>query len=546
MRRIVSVCLPQWPIERLAAMLRQRDRSPGEAASAVLSGVPFALVEAGQRGVRLCAVNAAARALGIRAGDALASARAVLPALAAREAQPAADRAGLRQLARWLGRYGIARNAYGLKLESASGHALRCYGLWVDIAGVAHLFGGEAALLQDMRARLSGFGLTARLGLADTLGAAHALAWHGGGADVAAPGATLGAISRLPVAGLRLDAAPAHLLERLGFKTIGALARVPRAALERRFCGSSDGERVLLRLDQALGVRPEPRRPLVEVAAFSVRQPFAAPLISSDILMREAGVLMAALCVQLEAAGQGARLVRLSLYRSDGSVAAAEAGTSQPSRAASHLMGLLAEKIVCLDLGFGVDLLTLEAVHAEPACVRQEALTGGGENATLAQQAALIDRLVNRFGGPRVTAIEPRASHWPERGAVRVSVAARKRTLEPVVSSSLRPAVLLSPPEPIDVIAAVPEGAPLRFNWRRVRHIIVRSDGPERIEPEWWREAGRLPSPSRDYYALEDGAGGRFWVFRAGRYHCGEPPSGSQADLSPGCPPAWFIHGLFC
>ena len=548
MRRIVSVYLPQWPIERLARKLRQRGCDPGEAQSAVLSGVPFALVEAGPRGVRLCAVNAAAVAHGIRAGDALASAHAILPSLAAREAEPAADRAGLRRLALWLGRYGIARNAYGLKCEAASGYALRSYGLWVDIAGVAHLFGGEAALLQDMSMRLMGFGLTARLGLADTLGAAHALAWHGGGADIAAPGATLAAISGLPIAGLRLEAAPVHLLHRLGFKSIGALALVPRAALKLRFSGSSEAERVLLRLDQALGELPEPRRPLVEVPAFSVRQPFAAPLISSDILMREAGSLMAALCDQLDAAGQGARRLRLSLYRSDGSVAAVEAGTSQPSRVPGHLMGLLGEKITSLDLGFGVDLLALEALHVEVLAVRQEALTESSSSATQAQRAALIDRLVNRFGGPRVTEIMGRASHWPERGAVRVPVTAGRRQLEPVVANASRPVVLLSAPELISVIAAVPEGAPVRFIWRRARHTIVRAEGPERIEPEWWRETGRPPSPSRDYYALEDEAGGRFWVFRAGRYGCGEAAADAPPDSGslPAITPAWFIHGLFC
>ena len=585
MKRIVSVYLPHWPIERMRAGFipgeRLGEREPCRTRDRGNRGKesrnwppPFALVEATSRGVRLAAVNESAEAAGIYAGEALADARARVPDLAIAQGEPAADRSGLRKLALWLGRYGIARNAYGLMTEAPSGYMIRCYGLWVDIAGVAHLFGGEAALLADVEMRLSRFKLTARLGLADTFGAAHALAWYGGGehdgqevgggAGVAAPGASLDSITHLPVAGLRLDQARISLLHRLGFKTIGSLAHVSRVALQRRFGGVDDQERVVLRLDQALGVREEPRRPLVEVPAFSERASFAEPLISAEGLKSEVEVLVDALCRRLEAARSGARAVRLSFYRSDGSSGAVSIRVARPVRVRVHLMDLLGPKLDTIDLGFGADALVLDAVRIEAFTVEQTALTTGSDGTSAAVRARLIDRLVNRLGGDNVSHIVLQPSHWPERTVVHASVlgpacsgsALQEKSPPPVrcmsrTVMSSRPAVLLPSPEPIAVVMLLPEGAPVRFVWRRARHKIVRAQGPERIEPEWWLHFGRsTPAVGRDYYALEDDAGGRFWVFRA-RRTAGEDVclvTSAGTGTAYGAPevPAWYIHGLYC
>jgi protein ImuB len=545
MKRIVSVFLPDWSIERLAL---KRGVGPSERLE---PDAPFALVETGARGVRLSAVDAAAKSAGIRAGDALADARAMLPTLRVAEADPAADRDGLRKLALWLGRYGLIRNAYGLGVEIATGTRLRCYGLWVDIAGVDHLYGGEAALLADLGRRLYGFGLTAHLGLADTFGAAHALAWHGRGSPRAEPRATLAAVAHLPLAALRLDAKRVNLLNRLGFKTIGMLAHVPRAALERRFRSSLESERVLQRLDQALGARDEPRRPLVEPPTFSVRQSFAEPLCSAAQIETEIGRLMSGLCAELDATGVGVCALRFTFYRCDGTAGWVRVGTSRPAREAAHLTGLLVEKLEQIDLGFGVDLLTLEAVRVERLVAAQDVLTRESGRPVVVLKAELIDRLVNRLGEARVTHIAPYASHWPERSEVRRSAllgAQTHRTVRGMAAGGTsgrphyvrRPIVLLSAPEPIVVLAEIPEGAPVRFTWRRVMHTIVRTEGPERIEPEWWRELRLNVTRSRDYYALEDQVGGRFWVFRAGRYDdCEEEDEAEQRA------PGWFVHGLF-
>ena len=61
----------------------------------------------------------------------------------------------------------------------------------------------------------------------------------------------------------------------------------------------------------------------------------------------------------------------------------------------------------------------------------------------------------------------------------------------------------------------------------------MRADGPERIAEEWWQpEASGDADAIRDYYRVEDEAGRRFWLFRAG-FHDGD------------CKSRWFIHGVF-
>lgn len=550
---------------------------------------PLALVETGSRGIRITSVNRAAAVAGIRAGVALSDARAGHPGLVTRPAEPEADHAALVRLAGWLGRYGPARNA--AVLPAPSPLASLDHGLWADVAGVEHLYGGEAALLADMARRLTAMGLTARLGLADTSGAAYALARHGprggargaGAAAVAPPGGTAAALEPLPVEALRLAPETVLLLRRLGLKRIGQLYGLPRGALERRFhdAAPSKARRVrsgllagalLARLDEVLGPHSghsghgcaEALDPLTEPPVLAVRRAYAEPFISSELLLAEVERITADLSAALQEAGLGARHVRLSLYRADGTTAEVSAGTSAPCHDVRHLVRLLAEKLGAIDAGFGIDALALEAVRAESAPPMQTVLAAGADRSEGITE--LIDRLANRLGAGRVSRLEARASHIPEGAERRVPAvspaakaadgagdggAARPRAGPP------RPPLLLPRPEPIEVMAEVPEGAPLRFTWRRLNVRVVRAEGPERIAPEWWRDIGRVDPPPdeapaaagddaaapdhdhapgsrpRDYYRVEAEGGGGYWVFRRGLY--GES----------GGAPRWFLHGLY-
>jgi protein ImuB len=503
----------------------------------------MALVETGARGIVITAVNGTAMAHGIAAGQSLADARAGFPALRTRPAEPARDAAALEELARWAGRYGPSRNTDG------------CDGLWADISGVAHLFGGETALLADFQRRLTQAGFTARFGLADTVAAAWALARYGNAATsapvIAPEGKVQAALTGLPVEALRLTFETVVLLKRLGLYQIGQLYGLPRASLARRFrdarksarARTTDGlaDAVVLRLDQALGHIREPRRALAPLPCRLVRQVFAEPLVSSTGIETALAMAVDQLCRMLADAGEGARKVEFTLYRTDGTSAVATIGTSRPSRDSRHIEKLLAGRLGAIDLGFGVDVVTLEGASVEPL---DEAQSGFGTkpNAQGAQGIAqLVDRLGNRLGSSAIYRLGAGQSHIPEQADIIVPALAPAvdEAAMPRADLALRPPFLLGRPEPIEVIAEVPEGPPRRFVWRRARHRIVKSEGPERIEPAWWQAIGTASSFAslrpRDYYRVEDDRGGRYWVFREGLY------GRETEDGAPG----WYVHGLF-
>lgn len=540
---------------------------------------PFALVESTSRGLRLTAVSRRAAKEGLRADMALCDARAAFPRLATAPADPAGDHTALVGLARWCGRYGPARNA--AILPAPSPLASLDHGLWVDVAGVEHLYGGEAALLADIASRFSRLGLTARTGLADTSGAAWALARYAPRATagiepaIAPPAATAEALAALPAEALRLDSGTVVLLRRLGLRRIGQLYALPRPTLERRFRDAATAKArrqqagalaaaVLTRLDEVLGRRAEALVPLGEPPVLCVRRAYAEPFISSELLDAEVARLAEDLCATLAGSGLGVRRLRLTLYRADATSAEVAVGTSSPCRDSRHLMRLLREKLAAVDAGFGIDALAMDTTRAEPAAPLQVALSGGTHGT--ASVAELVDRLANRLGSARVTTPSPHASHVPERAEVRRSALAHLAPARPTSTHDRgcrpragppRPPLLLARPEPIEVMAEVPEGAPLRFTWRRLGVRVVHAEGPERIAPEWWRDIGRAraapsagggddahardhdapppPGRPRDYYRVEAEGGGAYWVFRRALY-------GSREEDEP---PRWFLHGLY-
>jgi protein ImuB len=502
---------------------------------------PFALIEGGAHGVTITAVNGAAARLGIEVGTSLTDARAAYPDLASRPAEPEQDRIALLKLARWAGRYGPNRHIDGTD------------GFWIDVAGVAHLFGGEENLLDDMTRRLFGFGVAVQAGLADTLGAAHALARFGcpeAAVWALAPAGETGeAIGPLPVEALRLDASRILLLKRLGLRRIDQLYAIPRDSLARRFRSADAASAVLVRLDQALGNHEEPRRPMQPPPVLSVARAFAEPLISSDALEAFTGELATELAAALAAKDLGARLLRLTFYRADGTAGTIAAAMSTPCHEPRHMMALLREKFSGIDAGFGVDLLRLDAVRAGKRGATQKNFTSP-QGARFRDPSELVDRLVNRFGRAAITVLRPRDSHIPERAEVRLPAlqalagesSARVTSYvppRPSAKRALRPAFLLARPEPIAVTAGVPADPPKSFIWRRVERRVVRAEGPERIAPEWWRsihlDAGQKQPRTRDYYRIEDQQGALYWVFRHGLYE------GEKASE----PPSWFLHGLF-
>lgn len=484
----------------------------------------FALVAAQAGALRLTALSSAAAAAGLRPGMALAEARALAPALIVEDADPPGDVAGLEQLARWCGRF-----------SPWTAVASGAPALWLDVTGVAGLFGGEAGLLAAIAAGLSGLGVTSRLALADAPGAAHALAWFHRAAPaglIAPPGGHRALIAPLPVEALRIPDQTAAGLRALGLRTIADVARLPAAGLARRF-----GRSLVEALEQAQGLRPEPITPLAPVAPRRARLRLAEPILTLGGLEAAMRRAVREVCAVLAREGEGARRLELLFYRVDGAVLALGAGAAHPLADPDRWFRLLRERLAKeeerLDLAFGVDLV--EARAGELARLEPEVRPLDREAAAALASAdgavALADTLTARLGVERVQRLRPVESHWPERAQafMPASTPAAGRAAARLPGAQ-RPPLLLPRPEPASALAELPDGPPRQLTWRRRAWRIARAEGPERILPEWWRADPR--AALRDYYALETEEGQRLWVFRAGAFG-GEPA------------PVWFVQGLW-
>ncbi len=526
--RILSLWLPDLPTDRL----RRRARRESEGTAALSLDQPLATFASERGALQLAALCPRARAAGLTPGMMLTEARARLPELQVRPAAPEADRELLERLATWCERY----TPY-VTLDRSCPHDMGG-ALWLDLTGCAHLFGGEAALQADLEMRLGRQGFAVRSAIADTPGAAWAVARFGQtDRRIVPPGEARTALAPLPVAALRIEPEMVRMLERLGLTRIDSLYPLPRQALAARF-----GEALITRLDQALGRLAEPIAARDPRPAHRAERSLAEPLLDGPALAALSQGLLEELCAGLTAAGLGVRRLLLSLHRVDGSTAQITIGTSRPCRDPGQLRRLLDEKLARVDPGFGIERVLLDALEVEPLLPEPIAwrAMGAGDLDQVRDLAPLVDRLSGRLGPEAVARPAPRASHIPERAECRVPPLDEKgqapfpapRHHDDV---PLRPLRLLAPPEPIEAMAALPDAPPLLFRWRRVLHKVVRARGPERIAPEWWHLPDADPAVlTRDYFAVEDHEGGRFWLFREGLYQIGTPVL-----------PRWYLHGLF-
>ena len=478
------------------------------------------------------AVDQRAAGMGIRPGMTLADARAIRPDMIVAPAEPMADAAALGRIADWCSRF--------TPLVALDGPD----GIVLDVAGAAHLFGGEAALMATIERDLGGHGFEGRTAIAGTAEAAWALARYGTlrrAPDPAEAKAYAKAFEGLPLAALRLDAETIRAMGQAGLRHVGDLVWRPRAPLAARF-----GESLFARFDALMGVQRTPISPRFEAPAFVAEQRFASPITQADDVARTLLALSHHLCTLMERQVVGARRIEARLFRVDGAVKRIGIGTSRPLVAGEDIARLFHERIDSLgenglDTGYGFDVVRLSVQASEPAAARQVGLTGdqgaGGED--LADRsgedlADLVDRLGARFGLRRVTRLEDRATHRPECAVAAIPAAEdpprRRAPPMPAEAVPTRPIRLFANPERIEAIAAVPDGPPLRFFWRRATHEVAAIEGPERIAPEWWTQAA--PGRTRDYFRAEDREGRRFWLFREGLF----------AETAQ---PRWYVHGLF-
>ncbi|MEI5680463.1 MULTISPECIES: Y-family DNA polymerase [unclassified Mesorhizobium] len=506
MTRVVSLFLPTWPTDRIRR--NSGDASPPPDQPLVLVG------RDGSRRI-VQALDAAAHGAGLRVGMPVAKAQVLVPGLLILDGEPDADAAALERLAIWM------LQRYAPVVASAPPD-----GIVIDTTGSDHLHGGEGAMLADMIHRLSGSGIAARTAVADTWGAAHAVARYAGEPiSIVEPGKSLAAISPLPVAALRLSSDIVAGLQVLGFRTTSDLFAQPRAPLTLRF-----GPELGRRIDQAVGDTREPIDAIRPPDMIEVRRAFAEPIGAAETIARYIGKLVTELCKRLEERGVGVRRLDLVCHRVDNRVQAIRVGTALPVRDTKRLTRLVCDKIETIEPGFGIEIMTLAATAVEPFEQKQQVTSLIDD--PVADVSGLVDILTNRVGEQRLFRVTSVASDVPERSVARIPAMA------PETEASWpgcwpRPSRLLAKPEAIDTVALLPDHPPVSFTWRGIRRRVRRADGPERVFGEWWKRDAELIAV-RDYFQVEDDAGERFWIFRSG--------DGENADTGSH---RWFLHGIF-
>ena len=539
-RRILSLWLPSFGTDCLG---QRRAKMSSKSAIRPLA----TLIELHGRQV-LLSLSQSAHASGLTPLMPAADARAMVPELDLHPAAPGAEAAARDRLVDWCRRYtpwvGIDP-AHGAG-DGAAGPAFGELGLWLDISGCAHLFGGEAALLTDLQTRLSTLGFAHRLAIADSAGAAWAMARfaHSKGVDpqIIASGQQAALLAPLPMAALRLPAAVVSGLGLSGLRRIGQLYDLPTAPLRARF-----GAQIVRRLAQALGDEDEPLTPSQPIAPHRVRLSFPEPIALRQDIEAASYRLLCRLATRLEREQSGARRLRLLFFGVDNTVRTITIGVGRPRRDSDGLLQLFMPHFDRLDPAFGFDMVIVEALTVEILTAKTTALAIGPGKAddTADHDPAetvndLIDRLSNRLGRTAVHRLAPFASHLPEHAETAAASTTDADWTGPETglpnTAGNRPLRLLTPPEVIETTALLPDHPPVRFRWRGVSYSIRRAIGPERLAPEWWHRSDCTPALdnnlTRDYFQVEDDTGRRYWLYRLGLTERGEAPR-------------WYLHGLF-
>ena len=491
---------------------------------------PCIVVAKQNNALQISALDDAAAHLGLEIGLPLANARAICPHLQVFDADEAADAHALNAIADWCDRF---TPLVALDLP---------HGLFLDITGCVHLFGGEAAMMRMICDVLARQGFAVSAAIASTAVCARTMARFVSG-QIICDGGEAEAIQSLPVFALGADDAITRGLRRAGLKTIGDVASRARHEITARF-----GAGFTSLLEQALGQSDAPISPRKPLPDYIVEKRFAEPVTTEDVISATLSRLAQMLVVAMAQQGKGARRLEANFFRTDGAVRAIAVDTGQPVTKGEVIDRLFRERLSALsdplDPGFGFDLIRLSASRTEIVVQQQRDLDANVHDND--ELAALIDRIAARIGGRRVVVHLPQDTHIPERAVIampaqhHLAAAMQAAWPERVESEPpLRPLRLFEKPEPIKVpFATVPDGPPHHFTWRRATHAVVRVEGPERIAMEWWKHEGQ--ALTRDYFRVEDEAGLRFWIYRDGLY-------GSELVNEDGkaAPANWFVHGLF-
>jgi protein ImuB len=473
-----------------------------------LREVPFVLVSSQRGRMMIDSVNALAMDKGIQPGMVLADCKAIFPELQVLNTEKGKAGKLLHALAEWSIRY-----TPFAAVDFPDG-------LILDTNGCTHLWGGEMEYLESIRKKLAILGYTIRAAIADTIGAAWAAARFGNTPVIIKPKMQREALRHLPAAALRLDPEILARLNKLGLQRIDNFMDMTSAVLRRRF-----GPALPLRIGQALGQEIELVNPIKPVEPYQERLSSLEPIVSAAGITIALEQLLESVSMRMQQEGMGLRRAVFKAYRVDSNIQQIEIGTGHPSRNARHLFRLFEHKIVTLEPALGFELFVLEASKVESITDEQAAIWDVSSHNDQ-QVAELLDRVAARINPNVIRRYLPAEHYWPERSVMQATSLLEKPATH-WRSDLPRPIHLLPDPESIEVTATLPDYPPMLFRYKGKLFQVAKSDGPERIEQEWWLTDGLY----RDYYCVEDENGARYWVFRSGPFDTGQPK--------------WFIHGFF-
>lgn len=425
---------------------------------------PFVLAAPDHGRMVITAANHLAQAENVSPGMVVADARALIPALEVRDDKPGLPEKLLKGIAEWCTRYTPVA-----AIDAPEGIIL-------DASGCAHLWGGEKNYIADIIMRLEKLGYHTRAAMADTIGAAWAMARYGKNGSLLANGEQATALLSLPPSALRIDMEAVERLYKLGLREIKHFISMPRSALRRRF-----GPQLLKRIDQALGKEEETITPVLPVEPYQERLPCHEPIVTAagiDIALQR---LLAKLCTRLMEEQKGLRMAVLKGYRVDGRIEQITVSTNHPTHHEEHLLKLFSLKFPSFEPASGIEVFILEAQKVEEQIPVQEKLWSATRGLNDNGLSEMLDRLVCRFGEGHIDRYLPAEHYWPERSVKQAS------SLDEKMESNWnadrpRPLHLLAKPAPIQVTAPVPDYPPMLFRYKGVLHTIAKADGPEGIE----------------------------------------------------------------
>lgn len=474
-----------------------------------LKSLPFILRGPDHNRMIVKASNAVAERAGIFKGTVLADARIAVSNLEVMDDRPEIYERLLKRLAEWCIRF---TPSAAIDLPD---------GLLLDASGCTHLWGGDGAYISDISSRLKQRGYDVRISIADTIGAAWAIARYSNGPMCIPPGHSTAALLDLPPQALRIELDVIDRLRKLGLKKISSFINLPRPSLRRRF-----GVDFIQQLDKATGQQIERLQPVIPRELYQERLPCLEPIVSATGIGIALDQLLNTLCERLRLEQKGLRKAIFKYYRVDGKVGSIDVGTNRPSRHASHLRKLFDSKLDRIEPDMGIELFVLEAPVVEDAIPEQDVLWNTSSGLNDIRLAELVDKLSSRIGQDSIRRYLPAEHHWPER-SVKATLSLEADLVTSWLPGELRPFHMLRTPERIDVSAPIPDYPPMLFVYKGKVHEIRKADGPERIEQEWWQQKGE----HRDYYRVEDQDGHRYWLFRLGHYN--------DKHFQ------WYLHGFF-